>query len=70
MIELVFSSNYIERVGAGFDITYKICKRIFNGNDVKAEDIFEHSPDYQEQLEALTAPPRSPTLFHVIRSRR
>src|SRR5690606_15068860 len=46
----IFSSNYIERVGLSLDETIKICRRIFNGEDVDADDIEERSEEYERQM--------------------
>jgi Fic family protein len=51
MIEAVFGSNAIESAGLDERLTAKICRDIFRGIDVKAEDIDERDPDYAELLQ-------------------
>ncbi|KAJ3577214.1 hypothetical protein NPX13_g3358 [Xylaria arbuscula] len=48
MIRVVFGGNMIERVGLGLDETWKLCERIFAGEDV--DNIDERTPDYMAKL--------------------
>ncbi|KAN0092202.1 Fido domain containing protein [Hyaloscypha variabilis] len=51
MIEAVFGSNYIEGVGLNADMTLNLCRNVFRGIAVNAEDVPERDPDYAEYLE-------------------
>ncbi|KAE8450598.1 hypothetical protein EG329_005942 [Mollisiaceae sp. DMI_Dod_QoI] len=74
IMNLVFSSNNIERAGLNLQETLKICQRIFDGEDVKAEDISEKSEEYQAVIQALIdskiRKPGNVNICHVIQSRR
>jgi len=73
MINIIFSSNNIERAGQSLDETIRICRAIFAGKTIAAEDITERSEEYQSQLEALIKAKRTDgnlDLQHVIRSRK
>ncbi|KAJ8130988.1 hypothetical protein O1611_g2637 [Lasiodiplodia mahajangana] len=48
---VVFGSNLIENAGADFDYTAKICRQVFQGEDIDAANINEHSPDYAQLLQ-------------------
>ncbi|KAI1361338.1 fido domain-containing protein [Xylaria arbuscula] len=48
MIRVIFGGNMIERVGLGLDETWKLCERIFAGEDV--DNIDERTPDYMAKL--------------------
>jgi Fic family protein len=70
MMELVFSSNQIERAGLQLDETLKICERIFRGEVVDASSIDERSQEYANALKALISRSEPADRNHVIRSRR
>jgi Fic family protein len=74
MMSVVFSSNNIERAGLNLQETIKICQRIFNGEDVKAEDISERSEEYNAAIQSLInskiQKPGNANIQHVIRSRQ
>ena len=55
MMELVFSSNQIERAGLQLDETLKICERIFRGEVVDASSIDERSQEYANDNQANLA---------------
>jgi fido (protein-threonine AMPylation protein) len=48
MIRAIFGSNMIERAGLGWDITVKLCRRVFAGDDIG--EIPERDPEYNDQL--------------------
>ena len=48
MTRVVFGGNMIERVGLGLDETWKLCERIFVGEDI--DNIDERTPDYMAKL--------------------
>jgi Fic family protein len=74
LMSIVFSSNNIERAGLNLQETIKICQRIFDGEDVKAEDISERSEEYNAAIQSLInskiQKPGNVNIQHVIRSRR
>ncbi|KAH7416660.1 fido domain-containing protein [Cadophora sp. MPI-SDFR-AT-0126] len=70
MMELVFSSNLIERAGLGYGITIKICQKIFEGGHVDARDFDERSPEYTRWLQDLAARNNPTNKAHIIRSRQ
>jgi len=72
LMNIVFSSNNIERAGLNLQETIKICQRIFDGEDVKAEDISERSEEYNAAIQSLinSQKPGNTNIQHVIRSRR
>jgi hypothetical protein len=47
LARMVYGSNMIEVAGGGVDITVKLCKAIFRGDEVP-DDIDEHDADYEE----------------------
>lgn len=69
LTRMVFGSNLIEKAGAGFDITWNLCMKIFRGEQV-AEEIDERDPEYQKikiDLFRASLPANSTA---VLRSRR
>ena len=46
LTRMVFGSNYIEKAGTGFEITWDLCMKIFKGEQV-TEEIHERDPEYQ-----------------------
>ena len=74
LMSLVFTSNNIERAGLSLQETVKICRKIFGGEDVKAEDIAEESEEYTAALQSLISAqicqPSNASRTHVIQSRR
>lgn len=71
MSRLVFGSNMIERAGLNLDITLKLCGRVFDGEDVRVDDIDPRSPEYAASLSSIADIKgiRSPNLGYVHRSR-
>jgi Fic family protein len=74
LMSIVFSSNNIERAGLNLQETIKICQRIFDGEDVKAEDISDRSEEYNAAIQSLVnskiQKPGNANIQHVIRSRQ
>ncbi|KAI1213154.1 fido domain-containing protein [Annulohypoxylon truncatum] len=69
LVELVYGSNYIETLGSDFDITEKLCRRIFRGEEVKAY-VEARSAEYEAARAALLALKRPSTFDDVVRSRQ
>jgi Fic family protein len=70
MIESIFGSNAIENVGGTLRITKRICEIVFASKFLEIEHIDEGSPEYKEELIALSASGRGTDIRSVIRSRR
>lgn len=74
LMNIVFSSNFIERAGLNLQETMKICQKIFEGENVKAENISEQTEEYQAAVQSLIDSkrqrPGDANLHHVIHSRR
>jgi len=71
MAHLIFGSNMVERAGMGLDETIKLCRRIFDGEEVDAADVDPRSEQYAAQLKLLAQHgTENPDLTRVIRSRR
>ncbi|KAF4550169.1 Hypothetical protein D9617_18g033600 [Elsinoe fawcettii] len=69
LARLVFGSNLIEHAGSNFDITLRICRKIFEGKSV-AENISEREPEYEELRKALIENNMPANRDAVFRSRR
>lgn len=52
LMNLVFSSNDIERAGLNVQETFKICERMFDGEIVQAEEISDRSEEYDATIQA------------------
>lgn len=48
IIHAIFSSNCIERVGMGLDITFHLCRKILSGETIPELD--ERAPEYKKML--------------------
>ncbi|KAF4970364.1 hypothetical protein FZEAL_10056 [Fusarium zealandicum] len=68
LARMVFNSNMIENAGGGYDITFKLCKEVFDGNVV--EDIIERHPDYEAHKRDLVRKNLPTGMDAVLRSRR
>ncbi|KAK5663906.1 hypothetical protein OQA88_117 [Cercophora sp. LCS_1] len=66
---MVFGSNYIERAGAGLDITLKLCQAIFRGETIP-DTIDERDPEYETLKRELVQKGMPATTPFVLRSRR
>ncbi|KAF3063813.1 putative fic doc family protein [Daldinia childiae] len=69
LIELVYSSNFIEVTGSDFDVTEKLCRAIFRGQEVQAE-VEPNSPEYEQARAALIALKRPNSPEEIVRSRQ
>ncbi|KAI0829499.1 Fic-domain-containing protein [Hypoxylon sp. FL0890] len=69
MIELIYTSNYIEYAGSDFDVTEKLCRQLFRGEEVTAQ-VEPESPDYAQARAALIALGRPSSTEDVICSRQ
>ena len=67
--DLVFGSNFIERAGSDYDITARLCRRIFAGQPV-SDNIGEWDPEYQAARTHLIQSNLPSDQAAVIRSRR
>ncbi|KAI2785494.1 fido domain-containing protein [Daldinia loculata] len=69
LVELVYGSNFIEVTGSNFDITEKLCRAIFRGQQVQAE-VEPRSTEYEEARAALIALKRPDSPEEIVRSRQ
>ncbi|KAI1642538.1 Fic-domain-containing protein [Daldinia loculata] len=69
LVELVYSSNFIEVTGSDFDVTEKLCRAIFRGQQVQAE-VELNSPEYEQARTALVRLGRPSSFQDVIQSRQ
>ncbi|KAI2617884.1 fido domain-containing protein [Hypoxylon sp. NC1633] len=69
LVELVYGSNFIEVTGSDYDVTEKICRKMFRGEDVAAL-VEPRSAEYEQAEAALVALKRPSSLEDVIRSRQ
>lgn len=69
LTRMVYGSNMIERAGAGLEITWNPCMKIFQGDQVP-EDIGERDEDYQRIKEERMRAMLSTSFAAVLRSRR
>lgn len=53
LTRLIFSSNYISDIRLDYNITFKICTRIFQRENI-VEQITERDPEYQKLRVAYT----------------
>lgn len=68
--QMVYGSNMIENVGAGLDITLKLCRAVFQGEDVTETDIGERDAEYQALKVELAKKNLPNDHYSVLRSRR
>ncbi|OTB00145.1 hypothetical protein M426DRAFT_15793 [Hypoxylon sp. CI-4A] len=69
LIDLVYTSNYIELTGSNLDVTTKLCCKIFKNEKVAAR-IEPESTEYTQARDALASLGRPNSFDDVIRSRR
>jgi fido (protein-threonine AMPylation protein) len=69
LARLVYGSNMIESAGNSLNITAKLCRAVFRGEEVNI-DIDERDAEYKGHLEHLLAANRPTGHEHAIRSRR
>lgn len=69
LVRMVYGSNMIEHAGAGLDITWKLCMKIFQGEQVP-EDIEERDEEYMRIKEERMRDKLSTSTAAVLHSRR
>ncbi|OOQ88718.1 hypothetical protein PEBR_11160 [Penicillium brasilianum] len=69
LVRMVYGSNMIEHAGAGLDITWKLCMKIFQGEQVP-EDIGEQDEEYRRIKEERMRDKLSTSGAAVLRSHR
>ncbi|KAI1084767.1 Fic-domain-containing protein [Whalleya microplaca] len=69
LVEVVYTSNFIETVGSNYDVTEKICRRIFRGETIP-DQIPPGSPEYIEARDALIDLNRPSNAEEISRSRQ
>lgn len=69
MIPAVFSSNFIERAGLDLDQTTEICRRIFKGESIVAEEIDQKFGKAAKEYTVERNGPERETKRHIIQSR-
>ena len=67
--KMIFGSNYIEQAGSGLDITLKLCRQVFRGDDLP-DTIEERDPDYARLKAELLSQGIAPSVQVVLRTRR
>ncbi|KAJ9165241.1 Fic-domain-containing protein [Coniochaeta hoffmannii] len=67
--KMIFGSNYIEQAGSGPDITLKLCRQVFRGDDLP-DTIEERDPDYARLKAELLSQGIAPSVQVVLRTRR
>ncbi|KAK7426637.1 hypothetical protein QQZ08_006815 [Neonectria magnoliae] len=68
LARMVFASNIIENAGGGLDITLKLCRTIFQGNEIG--EIHEQDAEYEALKRDLVRKDLSHGIQAVLRSRR
>lgn len=69
LVRMVYGSNMIEHAGAGLEITWKLCMKIFQGEQVP-EDIGEQDEEYRRIKEERMRDKLSTSGAAILRSRR
>lgn len=69
LIKFIHGSHYIESIGSNFDVTDKLWRRIFRGEEVAAR-VEATSEDFDEARAALVALERLDSFEDVVRSRQ
>ncbi|KAI1269664.1 fido domain-containing protein [Xylariaceae sp. FL1019] len=71
LVQLVYSSNFIELTGSSYRVTDQLCRKVFRGEKVDAV-VEERSQEYQDARDALLAqfPDSAVTRQTVYRSRQ
>jgi fido (protein-threonine AMPylation protein) len=69
LVDLVFGSNFIEKAGSNYDITVRLCRKIFAGEAVP-DEIDERDPEYEAARTHLIKNNQPSDQKAVIRSRR
>lgn len=67
---VIFGSNLIENVGAGFDYTVHLCCRILRGEHIDATAIEERTPEYAQMLQDFKQRGQQMNQAAAIRTRR
>ncbi|KAI1460548.1 Fic-domain-containing protein [Annulohypoxylon moriforme] len=70
LIKFIHGSNYIEVTGSDFDVTRKLCRRVFGGEEEVSAHVEEGSADYEEARAALLALKRPNSFEDIVRSRQ
>ncbi|KAI2623914.1 Fic-domain-containing protein [Hypomontagnella submonticulosa] len=69
LVQLVYGSNYIEVTGSDFNVTEKICRKVFWGEEVEAV-VEPRTEEYEEAKAALIALRRPDSHSDVVQSRQ
>ncbi|KAI1096618.1 Fic-domain-containing protein [Rostrohypoxylon terebratum] len=69
LIKFIHGSNFIEFIGSDFEVTNKLCRKIFRGEEVTAR-VEAMSEDFDEARAALIALKRPTSFEDVVRSRQ
>ncbi|KAI1102607.1 hypothetical protein F4804DRAFT_312446 [Jackrogersella minutella] len=69
LVKLIHGSNYIEVTGSDFDVTEKLCRRIFGGEEVRAQ-VEAGSSEYKQASAALVTLKRPSYFQDIVRSRQ
>lgn len=69
LTHMVFGSNFIEKAGAGFEITWDLCMKIFKGEQV-LDEVKERDPEYERIKADLLSANQPANYTAILRSRR